>query len=49
MTTPTLIDPEPTGHQLFPDTPADGGVLHALWWDSRNELFYTADVLNAAP
>lgn len=26
-----------SGHQLFPDISADGGVLHALWWDSQND------------
>jgi hypothetical protein len=40
-TTPRLIDPEPTGHQLFPDISADGGVLHALWWDSRRDPAYS--------
>ncbi len=34
---PTLIDNELVGHQLFPDINADGGVLHALWHDSRND------------
>jgi hypothetical protein len=40
-TTPALIDPQGTGHQLFPDISADGGVLHALWWDSRNDSCYS--------
>jgi hypothetical protein len=38
LTTPTPIDDEGTGHQLFPDISADGGVLHAIWWDSRNDV-----------
>ena len=42
MTTPKLLDNEATGHQLFPDIAADGGVLHALWWDSRNDSCYSA-------
>jgi hypothetical protein len=41
MTTPTLIDAEATGHQLFPDISADGGVLHAMWWDSRFDNCYS--------
>jgi hypothetical protein len=41
MTTPTLLDNQATGHQLFPDISADGGVLHALWWDSRNDECYS--------
>ncbi|MCW5851279.1 MAG: exo-alpha-sialidase [Anaerolineae bacterium] len=40
-TTPTLIDNQGTGHQLFPDISADGGVLHAVWWDSRNDPAYS--------
>jgi hypothetical protein len=41
LTTPRLIDDEATGHQLFPDISADGGVLHATWWDSRNDANYS--------
>src|SRR5919199_2570462 len=41
MTTPRLINAAATGHQLFPDISADGGVLHALWWDSRNDECYS--------
>jgi hypothetical protein len=40
-TAPTLLDSEASGHQLFPDISADGGVLHALWWDSRNDACYS--------
>jgi hypothetical protein len=40
-TTPRRIDPRPTGHQLFPDIAVDHGVLHALWWDSRNDPAYS--------
>jgi hypothetical protein len=40
-TTPALIDAQGTGHQLFPDISADGGVLHALWWDSRDDSCYS--------
>ena len=40
-TSPSLIDPESTGHQLFPDVSADGGTLHALWWDSRRDPCYS--------
>jgi len=39
-TTPKLIDNQSTGHQVFPDISADGGVLHAIWWDSRNDACY---------
>ena len=40
-TTPALIDNQTVGHQLFPDISADGGVLHAIWWDSRNDPAYS--------
>ena len=26
---------------MFPDISADGGVLHALWWDSRHDVCYS--------
>ena len=39
-TTPTLLAPTPVGHQLFPDINADGGYLHAVWHDSRNDPAY---------
>lgn len=29
------------GHQFFPDINADGGVLHAVWHDSRNDPAYS--------
>jgi hypothetical protein len=40
-TTPALLDNEAVGHQLFPDISADGGVLHAIWWDSRRDPNYS--------
>jgi hypothetical protein len=33
--TPAVIDNQTAGQQVFPDISADGGTLHALWWDSR--------------
>ena len=41
-TAPRLIDSQASGHQSFPDISADGGVLHALWWDSRLDPCYSA-------
>jgi len=38
---PALLDNETVGHQLFPDISADGGVLHATWWDSRRDASYS--------
>jgi hypothetical protein len=40
-TAPRLLDNQARGHQLFPDISADGGVLHAIWWDSRNDPAYS--------
>lgn len=40
-TTPVLLDAEATGHQVWPDISADGGVLHVLWYDSRNDSAYS--------
>jgi hypothetical protein len=46
---PTLIDDQSDGHQTFPDisadnppaTPSTRGMLHAIWWDSRNDPCYS--------
>lgn len=37
----TAIDSQPTGQQFFPDLSADSGVVHAIWWDSRNDSCYS--------
>ncbi len=39
--TPRRLAPTVRGHQLFPDINADGGVLHAVWHDSRNDPAYS--------
>jgi hypothetical protein len=41
VTAPRRIAPETTGHQLFPDVSVEGGALHTLWWDSRNDPTYS--------
>ena len=38
---PKLLDNQSLGHQTFPDISADGGTLHGLWWDSRNDSCYS--------
>jgi hypothetical protein len=40
-TGPAVIDNFGIGHQVFPDISADGGVLHTIWWDSRNDSCYS--------
>lgn len=39
--TPQRLAPVARGHQFFPDINADGGVLHAVWHDSRNDPAYS--------
>lgn len=39
--TPRRLAPSDRGHQFFPDLNADGGVLHAVWHDSRNDPAYS--------
>jgi hypothetical protein len=41
VTDPQPIDAEPRGHQLFPDIAVEGGKIHVLWWDSRNDPQYS--------
>jgi hypothetical protein len=38
---PSLVDSQSAGHQVFPDISADGGILHAIWWDSRWDPCYS--------
>ena len=40
-TAPRLLDNVAVGQQIYPDISADGGVLHAIWWDSRNDACYS--------
>jgi hypothetical protein len=35
------IDQQENGHQLFADVVADSGVVHVMWWDSRNDTCYS--------
>jgi hypothetical protein len=35
------VAPEAVGHQLFADVVADSGVVHVMWWDSRNDPCYS--------
>jgi hypothetical protein len=37
---PKLVDPQARGDQLFSDVAIEGGVLHFVWWDSRNDPCY---------
>lgn len=48
-TEPERVDAEPFGQQLFPDLAVDGGTIHALWWDSRNDTMNTAETFRKRP
>ncbi len=37
----TTVDAQVNGQQLFADVSADRGVVHLLWWDSRNDSCYS--------
>ena len=37
----TPIQPEVRGHQFFPDLAIEGGALHVLWYDTRNDSCYS--------
>ena len=37
-TTPERIAPIVDGQQLYPDLAVDAGTVHALWWDTRNDV-----------
>jgi hypothetical protein len=40
-TAPRIISNKSVGHQVFPAISADGGILHVMWWDSRNDPSYS--------
>jgi hypothetical protein len=42
-TAPTTIDSEPRGHQWFPDVASAGGILTAIFYDSRADDAYSPD------
>ena len=37
-TTPQVIAPVSNGQQFYPDIAVDAGTVHALWWDTRNDV-----------
>ena len=37
---PKPIDLQAKGDQVFPDVAIEGGSLHFVWWDSRNDPCY---------
>jgi hypothetical protein len=48
-TTPQRISPITDGQQLFPDLAVDAGTVHALWWDTRNDVNNDATTMKVRP
>ena len=38
---PTRVDPITWGHQFFSDVSVEGGTIHVVWYDSRNDSCYS--------
>jgi hypothetical protein len=49
ISSPALVAAEPASQQLFPDLSVDRGVVHALWWDSRNDVMNDAATFRQRP
>lgn len=49
VSTPQRVAPEGVGQQLFPDLSVNAGTVHALWWDSRNDVNNTAATFRQRP
>lgn len=49
VSTPQRVAPEAVGQQLFPDLSVNAGTVHALWWDSRNDVNNTAATFRQRP
>jgi hypothetical protein len=41
---PTPVDPQPEGHQFFPDVDALSGALAVVWQDSRSDPCYSVQL-----
>ena len=48
-TAPARIAPVADGQQLFPDLAVDAGTIHALWWDTRNDVNNDAATFRVRP
>ncbi|MDQ6935127.1 MAG: exo-alpha-sialidase [Actinomycetota bacterium] len=49
VSTPARVAVTAASQQLFPDLSVDRGVVHALWWDSRNDVFNDAATFRQRP
>jgi hypothetical protein len=48
-TTPEIVAPVSNGQQFYPDLAVDDGVVHALWWDTRNDVNNDASTFRIRP
>jgi hypothetical protein len=48
-TAPQIIAPVSNGQQLYPDLAVDAGTVHALWWDTRNDVNNNAATFRVRP
>jgi hypothetical protein len=48
-TSPVRIAETSEGQQLFPDLAVDEGTIHALWWDTRNDVNNNASSFRVRP
>ncbi|MDP9250010.1 MAG: hypothetical protein M3O78_01410 [Chloroflexota bacterium] len=48
-TTPVRVASTSDSQQLFPDLAVDAGVIHALWYDSRNDVMNDASSFRVRP
>jgi hypothetical protein len=48
-TTPQRVAVTAEGQQLFPDLAVDAGTVHALWWDTRNDVNNDASSFRVRP
>jgi hypothetical protein len=48
-TAPALVAVTSEGQQLFPDLAVDSGTIHALWWDTRNDVNNDASTFRVRP
>ena len=48
-TTPERIALTSEGQQFYPDLAVDAGTIHALWWDTRNDVNNDASTFRVRP
>lgn len=46
---PARVAVTPEGQQIYPDLAVDAGTVHALWWDTRNDVNNDASTFRVRP